>query len=145
MTAQQIGGVNTEVFVPEDGIARKNQRRVLINVHGGGFEGGSRTISHIESVPISSVGRIKVVSIDYRMGLEYAFPAASEDVESVYRELLKTYKAKNIGIYGCSAGGALTAQSVSWFENKDLALPGAVGMFCYGAPQDLTPFSALAR
>jgi acetyl esterase/lipase len=46
---------------------------------------------------------------------------------------LKTYKAKNIGIYGCSAGGLLTAEAVAWFEEEMLPLPGAVGMFCEGA------------
>jgi hypothetical protein len=30
-----------------------------------------------------------------------------------YRELLKRYKPKNIGIYGCSAGGALTAETAA--------------------------------
>ena len=32
-------------------------------------------------------------------------------MEAVYRELLKQYRAENIGIYGCSAGGMLTAQA----------------------------------
>ena len=130
MTSAQIGGVYTEVFTPTQGIAPKNKTRVLINLHGGGFEVGSRTFSHLESIPIASVGQIKVISIDYRQAPEYAFPAASADVAAVYRELLKTYKPKSIGIYGCSAGGVLTAQAVAWFENEGLPLPGAVGMFC---------------
>src|SRR5262249_42949510 len=71
----------------------------------------------------------KVITVDYREGPEYKFPAASEDVASVYGELLKTYPAKNIGIYGCSAGGMLTAQSVAWFQRHGLARPGAIGMF----------------
>jgi acetyl esterase/lipase len=79
------------------------------------------------------VGKVKVISIDYRQAPEYAFPAASEDVAAVYRQLLKTYKPKNIGIYGCSAGGLLTAQSIAWFQKEGLPLPGAVGMFCEGA------------
>src|SRR5258707_1314328 len=91
---------------------------VLINVHGGGFICFAPPESHSESVPIASVGKIKIVSIDYRQAPEYTFPSASEDVEAVYRELLKTYKPGNIGIYGCSAGGALTAQSMAWFEAK---------------------------
>jgi len=133
MTPKKIGGVYTEIFEPADGIAPRNQNRVLINVHGGGFQGGARTASHIESLPIASMGKIKIVSIDYREAPEYTFPSASEDVETVYRELLNTYKPGNIGIYGCSAGGLLTAQSVAWFEKKGLPLPGAVGMLCEGA------------
>jgi epsilon-lactone hydrolase len=74
-----------------------------------------------------------VVSIDFRMAPEYTFPAASEDVAAVYRELLKTYKPGNIGLYGCSAGGALTAHAMAWFQKEHLPLPAAIGMFCYGA------------
>lgn len=133
MRPKRIGGVYTEVFEPAGGLAPENAKRVLINVHGGGFQGGARTESHLESVPIAWLGRIRIVSIDYRQAPEYTFPAASEDVEAVYRELLKTYKPGNIGIYGCSAGGLLTAEAVAWFQKKGLPLPGAVGMFCEGA------------
>jgi len=133
MTPQTIGGVYTEVFTPADGIAPKNKNRILLNVHGGGFIDGARIGSHMESVPIASLGQIKVISIDYRQAPEFEFPAANEDVTAVYVELLKIYKAGNIGIYGCSAGGLLTAETVAWLEMKKLPLPGAIGMLCEGA------------
>jgi epsilon-lactone hydrolase len=133
ITSQRIGGVYSEIFVPSGGIGRQNQKRVLINLHGGGFLEGSRTVSQLESIPIAGVARIKVVSVDYRQAPEARFPAASEDVAAVYRELLKSYAPKNIGIYGCSAGGLLTAQTVAWLQKEHLPLPGAVGMFCMGA------------
>ena len=133
ISAQIMGGVYTEIFTPASGIKKTNKNKVLINVHGGGFTGGSKTVSHIESIPIAALGKIKVLSIDYRMAPEYQFPAASEDVEQVYRELLKQYKPENIGLYGCSAGGILTAESVAWFLDKNLPLPAAIGMFCWGA------------
>lgn len=128
MTSREIGGVYTEVFTPEDGIAPKNKHRLLINVHGGHFKGGARVSSHLESLPLASVGKLKVISIDYRMAPEYAFPAASEDVAAVYREILKTYKPQNVGVYGCSAGGLLTAQSMAWFQKEALPLPAAIAM-----------------
>ncbi len=137
IASKEIGGVYTEIFSPKEGIAPKNAKRVLINLHGGAFRIGSRAFSHLESIPIASLGRIKVVSVDYRMWPEYTFPAASEDVAAVYRELLKTYEPKNIGMYGCSAGGALTAQSMAWFQKENLPLPGAIGMFCQAAERAL--------
>lgn len=85
------------------------------------------------SVPMASVGKIKVISVDYRQAPEYSFPSASEDVATVYRELLKTYEPANIGIYGCSAGGLLAAETIAWLQKEKLPLPGAVGMFCEGA------------
>jgi epsilon-lactone hydrolase len=86
MTPQRIGGVHTEVFTPAGGISPSNAMRVLINLHGGGFGANARTKSHLESVPIASIGRIKVISIDYRQAPEFALPSASEDVAAVYRE-----------------------------------------------------------
>ena len=130
MTEQTIGGVFTQVFVPKAGIAAEKKNRVLINLHGGGFIMGARTISQTESIPIAALGRIKVVSVDYRQGPEYRFPAASEDVSAVYKELLKEHKPSEIGIYGCSAGGMLTGEAMAWFDKEGLPMPAAIGIFC---------------
>lgn len=129
---QMIGGVPVETFVPRTGILAKNRSRILINLHGGAFLGGARTLSRVESMPIAALGRIRVISIDYRQAPDFTFPAASQDVAAVYRELLKEYSPRDIGIYGCSAGGLLTAQSVAWFLKEKLPLPAAIGMLCEG-------------
>lgn len=126
----RIGGVVVDIVTPTEGIAPENADRVLINVHGGGFTTGARSASLVESVPLAALMKIKVVSIDYRMGPEFEFPAASEDVARVYRELLEQYDPARIGLYGCSAGGLLAAQSIAWFQAHDLPPPAAVGVFC---------------
>ncbi len=128
----KIGGVHTVVYTPLPGINKKNQNKVLINLHGGGFSGCWPACSELESRPIAALAGIKVVSIDYRQGPKYQFPAASEDVEAVYRALLKQYPPNNIGIYGCSAGGMLTGMSVAWLQKQSLPLPAAVGVLCAG-------------
>ena len=127
-----IDGVYVEEFTPADG-ALKYKDRVLINLHGGAFKYGARFAGRVESIPIASLGRYRVISIDYRQAPEHVFPAASQDVATVYRELLKQYKPENIGLYGGSAGSALTAQSIAWFLEKGLPLPGALGMSWLGA------------
>lgn len=124
-----IGGVTVDIVTPADGVKRRNRSRVLINLHGGGFILGARYSGQMEAVPIASISGYEVITVDYRMGPEATFPAASEDVASVYRELLKRYRPQDIGIYGCSAGGMLTAQSLAWFETHGLPTPGAAGMF----------------
>ncbi len=128
-----MNGVQTDVVTPVSGIAPENEHRVLIGLHGGGFFAGARSGGQEEAAPVSGRGRIKVVAVDYRLGPENRFPAASEDVERVYRALLKEYRPENIGIFGCSAGGALVAQSVARFQHLNLPAPGAIGIFCSGA------------
>jgi acetyl esterase/lipase len=129
----KIDGVHVVIFSPRQGVAAENAKRVLINLHGGGFSGCWPGCSLLESIPIASVGGFKVVSVDYRQGPDNHFPAASEDVAKVYAALLKEYPPRNVGIYGCSAGGGLTAMSVAWFQKHDLPAPGAIGIFCAGA------------
>ena len=128
---QTMAGVYTDIVLPANGISKINQNRVLISLHGGAFLVGART--NAEARPIAEKGKIKVVSVDYRMAPEHHFPAATEDVAAVYKELLKKYLPENIGIYGCSAGGILVAQSLAWFQAEGLPTPGAAGMFCAGA------------
>jgi acetyl esterase/lipase len=128
--ASKIGGVAVDIVTPAGG--KSDAQRVLINLHGGAFLWGAGSGGLVESIPVASLSKIKVISVDYRQGPEHTFPAASEDVENVYRALLKHHKPENIGIYGCSAGGALTAETVAWLQSKHLPTPGAIGIFCAG-------------
>src|SRR5208283_3040177 len=120
-----IAGIYTQIVTPKDGVSTTNRNRVLLNVHGGGFVSGARTASLVESIPVASIEKIKVITIDYREGPEYKFPAASEDVAAVYKEVLKEYQPQHIGLYGCSAGGMLTGMSIAWFQAHNLPNPAA--------------------
>jgi monoterpene epsilon-lactone hydrolase len=105
---------------------------VLINLHGGAFSMCAEACALLESIPVAALGGYKVVTVDYRMAPEATHPAAVQDLESVYRELLKSYEARRIGIFGCSAGGSLTAQATAWLPVHGLPLPGAIGIFGAG-------------
>jgi len=128
---QTIAGVPTRVVTPKD--KPFDRARVLINVHGGGFTMCADACAMLESIPIASLGGWKVVTVNYRMAPEARHPAGVQDVEKVYRELLKTYKPQHIGLYGCSAGGALTAQAAAWMPRQGLPQFAAVGIFGAGA------------
>lgn len=130
VSKSRIAGVVAYTVSPTGGVAPANEHRILLNLHGGAFLWGADSGALIEAIPIAAVGRFKVVTIDYRQGPEHVFPAGSEDVAAVYRVLLRHYKPREIGIYGTSAGGILTAESVAWFESHRLPLPGAIGTFC---------------
>jgi len=130
---RDIGGVTVYAVTPRVGLAPKNRDRVLINLHGGAFTHCAPMCELLESIPIAGTGRILVLAVDYRQGPKNHFPAASEDVATVYRTLLKHYLPMNIGIFGCSAGGILTAESLAWFQAHKLPRPGAVGILCASA------------
>jgi len=119
-------GVRTDIITPLT-MPAENRGRVLINLHGGGFNSDSGSL--IEGVPIANLARIKVVSVYYRLAPENPFPAAVDDVIAVYKELLKTYKPESIGIFGTSAGAILTAEVTVRFKQLGLPLPAALGIF----------------
>ncbi len=126
-----IDGVPVETITPAAGMAAANRDKVLIAVHGGSFIfGGGGPGGEVEAIPIAALSGIRVVAVDYRLAPEHRFPAASEDVTAVYRWLLKTHPAGAIGIYGCSAGGIITGETVAWLQAQHLPRPGAIGTFC---------------
>ncbi len=119
-------GVRTDIITPIS-MPEANRSRVLINLHGGGFNSDSGSL--IEGVPIANLAKTKVVSVYYRLAPENPFPAAVDDVVAVYKELLKTYKPGSIGIFGTSAGAILTAEVVVRLKQLGLPLPAALGIF----------------
>ena len=123
---KNIAGVRTDIITPLD-MPATNKNHVLINLHGGGFISDSGSL--IEGIPIASLAKIKVVSVYYRLAPENPFPAAVDDVVAVYKELLKSYQPRSIGIFGTSAGAILTGEVVVKFKQLGLPLPAALGMF----------------
>lgn len=142
ISRKMMGGVPVDIVQPKDGVSKANRNRILINLHGGAFMWGSGSGGLVESIPIASVGGFTVISVDYRLAPEFRFPAASEDVEAVYRAALLKYKPRSIGIYGCSAGAILTSESIARLQRKKLPLPGAIGTFC-GSLLDMSGDSAI--
>lgn len=121
-----LAGLPVHVVTPET-MPDANRDKVLINLHGGGFNGDSGSYS--ESIPIASYTGIKVVAVLYRLAPEHPFPAAIDDTIAVYKELLKTYQPSHIAIYGTSAGATLTAEVVVRLKQLSLPMPAAIGVF----------------
>jgi acetyl esterase/lipase len=108
--------------------------RVLICLHGGGFNADSGSYS--EAIPVAGLTGVRVVSVLYRLAPEHPFPAGVEDVIAVYKELLKTYKPSRIGIFGSSAGAGLTLQAAVRMKQLQMPMPAALGPF--SAPASVT-------
>src|SRR5882724_13203477 len=119
-------GVPTDIITPLE-MPAANRNRVLINLHGGGFNSDSGSL--IEGDPIANLAKTKIVSVYYRLAPENPFPAAVDDVVAVYKELLETYKPGSIGVFGTSAGAILTCEAAVRFTQLGLPMPGALGIF----------------
>jgi acetyl esterase/lipase len=125
-----ISGVRCHRVRPLE-IAETNLRRVLINLHGGGFVMGAGSL--VEAIPIANLTGVPVIAVDYRLAPEHPFPAAVDDIVSVYRWLLDAgYAPSAIGIFGSSAGGFLTAQATVRLRHEGLPLPACLGVFTAG-------------
>jgi acetyl esterase/lipase len=122
----KIAGVPVRVVMPLK-IQVGKEDRVLINLHGGGFNSDSGSLT--ETVPIANLTKTKVIAVLYRLAPEHPFPAAVDDVVAVYKEVLKTYKPEKIAVYGTSAGAILTGEVAVRFRQLALPLPGALGVF----------------
>ena len=126
LVEEKIAGVPVRIVTPE-GLTEANRDKVLLNLHGGGFNSDSG--SYTESIPIAGYSKIKVVAVLYRLAPEHAFPAAVDDSVAVYKELLKTYSPNHVVIYGTSAGAVLTAQVAARLKQLGVPLPAALGIF----------------
>ena len=109
-----------------DEIPPENRNRLLIHVHGGCYVLFPGEAGATEAIAMAGLERFKVISVDYRMPPEAYFPAAVDDVLTVYKAAQPTTDPKNIGIFGASAGGALTLEVILRAKEKGVALPGAI-------------------
>jgi acetyl esterase/lipase len=120
-----VGEVKAFIVTPQ-AMPPSNRDRVLLHFHGGirvfnPGEAGTR-----EAILMAGFAGYKVISVDYRMPPDFPFPAALDDAIAVYRELLKTTKPANIGIFGASAGGSLTLTTLLRAKMASLVMPGAI-------------------
>lgn len=123
--ASAIEGVRVHVITPDE-IPPANKDKVLIHLHGGCYVLFPGESGIPEGLIMAGDGHYKVISVDYRMPPEAYFPAAVDDAVTVYKTVLKDTPAKNIGVFGTSAGGALTLEMVLRAREQGLPAPGAL-------------------
>jgi acetyl esterase/lipase len=100
--------------------------RVVIHLHGGGFNSGSCRTHRDLAARLSLAVRAPVLLVDYRLAPEHPFPAAVEDVVKVYRWLLADGKEPSrMAMSGDSAGGGLVISGLLSLRDGQELLPGA--------------------
>ncbi len=103
-----VGGVKCHLVTP-DGGPLANSKSLLLHLHGGAYVFGRGEIGAIEAVLLAHHGRVRVLSVDYRMPPDHPFPAALDNALAVYRALLAEHRPAELGVFGTSAGAGLAA------------------------------------
>jgi acetyl esterase/lipase len=121
----RIGDVNVFTITPAE-IPAANRNCILLHLHGGGnvlYPGESGAG---EGMLMAGFGRYKVISIDYRMGPDFPFPASLDDATAVWRALLNDHDPRRMGVFGSSSGGGLTLALMLRAKAEALPLPAAI-------------------
>jgi epsilon-lactone hydrolase len=101
--------------------------RVLLFLHGGGFELGSVRSDGELAARLGRASGMRVLFPEYRLAPEHPFPAAVDDVLAAWRWLRtdQALGASTIAVAGDSAGGGLAVALLVALRDAGEALPAA--------------------
>jgi len=101
--------------------------RVLLFLHGGGFELGSLRSDGELAARLGRAGGMRVLLPEYRLAPEHPFPAAVDDVRAAWRWLRtdQGLSPSSIAVAGDSAGGGLAVALLVATRDAGEALPAA--------------------
>jgi monoterpene epsilon-lactone hydrolase len=101
--------------------------RVLLFLHGGGYELGSLRSDGELAARLGRAGGMRVLFLDYRLAPEHPFPAAVDDVRAAWRWLCadQQFSAGSLAVAGASAGGGLAVALLVAARDAGDALPAA--------------------
>ncbi|MCP5181702.1 MAG: alpha/beta hydrolase [Pseudomonadales bacterium] len=121
LTQGELGGVPVEWTQPDTGVT--DPHRVVMYLHGGGYSNGLAAWARRATARLALGLGCRVVAPDYRLAPRFAFPAAHEDVLSVYQALIgeQGFAPEHIALAGDSAGGALCVSLCA--DARDAGLP----------------------
>ena len=101
--------------------------RVLLFLHGGGYELGSLRSDGELAARLGRASGMRVLFPEYRLAPEHPFPAAIDDVRAVWRWLRTDQRssARSLAVAGDSAGGGLAVALLVATRDAGDALPAA--------------------
>lgn len=123
VTELELGGVSVEDIRPH---GWKDNGKVLVYVHGGGYSLFSARSTFPVAVPMANATGLRMVSVNYTPAPRAHFEAIQRQIVSVFDALIEAgYAMRDIAIYGESAGGGLTASTVLNLRDQGKGLPAA--------------------
>ena len=104
--------------------------RVLLFLHGGGYELGSVRSDGELAARLGRASGMRVLFPEYRLAPEHPFPAAIDDVLAAWRWLRTSQdlSAPSIAVAGDSAGGGLTVALLVALRDAGQTLPAAAAL-----------------
>ncbi len=123
--AADLGGIPAE-WTRVAGVS--DPRRTVLYLHGGAFLLGSPRMYRGLTADLAQRTAADVVAIDYRLAPEHPFPAALDDAERAYLQLLADGRQPGqVVVMGDSAGGNLTLALLQRLRDGGSPMPaGAV-------------------
>ncbi|GAA5042173.1 alpha/beta hydrolase [Nocardia callitridis] len=122
----QLGGRPTELVTNNV----TEQAGAVLYLHGGGYAVGSPQTHRSLAARLAKEIGCAVYVLDYRLAPEHPFPAALEDAEAAYLELIDNtgFSADQIAVAGDSAGGGLALALAQRLIAKHGHTPAALGL-----------------
>ncbi|MFE2957468.1 alpha/beta hydrolase [Nocardia tengchongensis] len=101
----------------------------VLYLHGGGYTVGSPITHRALAAYLSRETGCAVQVPDYRLAPEHPFPAALEDAEAAFLELVGAgFKPERIAVAGDSAGGGLSLALAERLRDRHGLTPAALGL-----------------
>lgn len=113
---------------PEEGVIRKQDGIVILQLHGGGYIGKMKNTYRSFALLYNRASKgAPVLSVDYRVAPEDPYPAALVDAIAAYEWLLGLgYSADDMIFAGDSAGGGLVLALCLYLKDHDRELPRGI-------------------
>jgi acetyl esterase/lipase len=124
----EINDVKVRIYRPKAGKEASSNLPVMVYFHGGGYIFGS--IDSFDQYLIEFAKRLSmlVVSVDYRMAPQHAYPTPTNDCYSVARYIIEnpsefSVDTDRLVLAGDSAGGNAVAVLIQRLMDEELKLP----------------------
>lgn len=124
----RLGGRPAERLAPRTPAA--TDPAAVLYLHGGGYTVGSLATHRSLNGRLAAATGMPVYAIDYRLAPEHPYPAALDDAEAAYLELVTEYgyRPDRIAIAGDSAGGGLSLALAQRLIARHGHTPAALGL-----------------
>lgn len=119
-----MGGIPVIDIKPKNWMHRN---KVLVYAHGGAYTLFSARTMLIGAVPIADVTGLRVISVNYTNPPKARYTKILNELTAVIQALLQQgYSLSDIGIYGDSAGGGISAGTVLKMRDAGMGMPAVV-------------------